>query len=376
MQKHSSLLVASLLSFSCVYGDSDFDTRLNNLEAEVSAIEQKNVEGTMGIKNPTSQPALRNTGFFLTGDFLLWKAHAGGMDYVFKGDGTSNTQIENGKLISPKSKWDTGFRLGLGYLFPYDGWDVQFTWTRFHTKATSSQRVEGDQFLTPSFNALTTSVGFASPSILIVGANGIWKLMYNTLDAELGRATFFSRGLSLRPFLGVRGAWIAQDLNATYNSQAVTDAFAKVAAENNFRAVGLRGGIDLNYYFAKSWSIYGKASASLLFGTFHVNNIVRPNFSPATLPDSSLSQIRENLKRTRINFEGGGGIQWETYLDKNRYHLTLALGYEVVEWMHVNQMKEPFFNTTSPVPVFTGQYIPRRGNLDLQGGTLSARLDF
>ena len=341
-----------------------------DMQSQVNAIKEVNVHETTGALNPTARPAVNGTGFFATGDYLLWRADEDGLDYAFEATTpVGDVPLKNGKILEVHPKWSQGWRFGLGYRFPYDTWDLTSNWTHLFSRARS------DAFVHPG-GLLQSTLQLPDQQSLpflytTLDADADFKLMYNTFDLDLGRSFFISRDLSIRPYVGLRGAWINQHLDVLYGvkDMVITNERNTLAyhGRNFYRGVGVRSGVDINYYLNKCWSIYGKASAAVLLGTFSITQRVTfPRY-----PDMDL--IHEHLHRTRTTVQAAAGIQWEHNLIKDRFHLTLSLGYEFNQWFHMNQFRTFLDNQFL---YFLGQTIPHKGNLGLQGGTFSARVDF
>lgn len=79
---------------------------------------------------------------YVQADYILWHASEGGLSFAAKGgDNTrgmaeiSNNVLSQGSVIAPDFKTSSGFKVGLGLDFHYDGWDLGATYTWLHTHA-------------------------------------------------------------------------------------------------------------------------------------------------------------------------------------------------------------------------------------------------
>ena len=91
--------------------------------------------------NPPVCPKGCNGDFDITVAAFYWSTHQDGMEYAVlnqvqnplaPGATATNTQLNQlaeAEYKHPSSKWDWGFKVGLGYCSPCDGWDVQLLWT-------------------------------------------------------------------------------------------------------------------------------------------------------------------------------------------------------------------------------------------------------
>ena len=204
-----------------------------------------------------SSPTLYHGGFYTRADFLYWRADCEGLDSV---------------------SWRPGFRVGVGYTFAKkDFWDLMALWTHFKAEST---------------------------------------ITYNVYDLDLGRDYFISKAVSIRPFLGVRGATIDQRLN-------------------KFWGAGAHIGTSMQWHFTKEFSFLGTIGGSLLYGKF--------------------KQL--DITTGAANLEAMLGFGWEKFFYQNRYRLSVKAGYEWSEWFSQNRRTS-------------------HGDLCLQGANLQARWDF
>ncbi len=121
-------------------------------------------------------------------------------------------QDTNGNLVFPSSRGKTpspgfnfqpGFKVGAGFKFAHDGWDLyaNYTWLNPAEVKASISDSKGDMVgpADPYFGTTTLS-----------NAKNTFKQSFNVLDLELGRQFFLSRFLTLRPYFGLKTTWITQ----------------------------------------------------------------------------------------------------------------------------------------------------------------------
>lgn len=301
--------------------------------------------------------------WFISADALFWKPCEDGLTYgsrtrVVATDGlvASETRVRN---VEPQ--WDVGFRIGLGYDLACDGWDVVLYWTRFETTKHKRHRqdltVIGDTFV----NAWgVPSVGEA----LIVPR---WKLDLNIFDAELGREFCVSPCVTLRPFVGVRAAWINQRYRiATFTTEDTDVALQAVSLKSNYDGVGLRGGFDTEWKLGDcGFSIYGQAAASVLIGQ---QRSQFEEFIPGTT--SIAERQRDRYCACRAITDGALGLRWREFFSCNTIALTIQLGYEHHMFFNQNRFENSIIDSDDRNPQIA------RGDLCTQGITLSAKVDF
>jgi major outer membrane protein len=352
---------AALFSTTSLFSASP-QSDLDNVGAKISRLSVETVEHTHGGRNPPTWPdntPSRGVRLYASGDFLYWHASQDGLEYAV----TSNIppviggSMDDGHLKKPDFKWKPGFRLGLGYDIPRDQWDLYFTWTRLESEARDHADAPTGGSITPIW----------MPSALsgpLTSARSHWDLSYDVIDLELGREFYFTKALTGRPFLALRGVWISQQFDTDYDFSSV-DADADI--RQTFHAPALRAGLNMNWRFTDYLSMLTNVSGSLAYGKFNIHHDDDVPTGFATPVD-----LRSEFHSVKTNFEAALGLQWDAYFSNNRYHFAITAAYEFITWFNQNQLVNYYF--VSP----TGDTLvkPLKGDLSMQGLTLSARLDF
>ena len=301
-----------------------------------------------------------NHRLFVTGEVLFWKAQEDDLQYAVKSD--SSSTIRHGRVKNPEFEWDWGFRAGFGYNTPHDHWDLYTNYTHFYTKAHAHDS-GGDGVLFPSQHA-----AFGSPSgSFVTEAEATWRLHLQLADLELGRGFGVSKWLSLRPFIGVRGAWIYQQYHIEYTGGSAVPVGETdiVSMRNNCWGVGLRFGLDTTWGLGRGLSVFGDGAFSILSGHFnvqqreHLENSGSNILNVSSHPDTAISILELSL-----------GLQYDRLFMKNKYHLGIQLGYEFNYFFDQNQFIR-FISSSSP-----GLFSQNNGDLSLQGVSLGFRFDF
>lgn len=294
-------------------------------------------------------------------DFLFWYASeetssTWASDAIITLNDAGVVDIFNVKSFT--FDWDFGFRIGAGYTFSYDRWDTQLYWSWFRTKAGDT-RTEGD-ILSQFFG------GFINGDIA-QSAQLQWKLLYNMFDWELGRSYWISKGLSLRPFVGLKGGWIHQNLQSQWHVTERDDSGTIIPVnydatenlKNNFWGIGPSGGINTKWKLGPSdaqfFNVFGDFSTAMLWGTWICKDIYT-NPTPTTI-----STNMNNVHLGGLMLRGFMGFGWD--VDFLKSHFNARLGYEMQFW--INQLRLPTF-----------QQLRLHGDLTLQGGTFNCRFDF
>jgi hypothetical protein len=337
-------------------------------------------------KQPKSRSDSVFNGFTMDGSFLYWNAKADGYGFAYKtrikgGSGGVPTMIKGDLDFEAPSfgSWDPGFQIAIGYVISQrQQWHTRLAWTRFNTSSDTSlstSSIDLTKHLTPLLFPILTGP-------LADRAKAHFSLNFNTLDLDLGRQFFVGKWLSLAPKVGVRAAWIDQDFKVNYRSYFPTSSTIFIEntsfkADQNFSGIGLKFGSDIEFYFAKSWSILGNVSGSLLMGHININEkiagliVIDPLVA---IPEKV--KIKNSIHRIRSNLEGQLGLQWQTYFYKNRFRFACAALYSFAYWFNQNNLID-VSTTFSPglsEPVVND--ISQSQDLQLQGLNIKLGIDF
>lgn len=333
--------------------------------------------------------------WFVSADLLVWSACEDGLGFGVRATGTTTEDIFEEKEKNLSEKWNAGFRVGLGYNMPCDGWDITGYWTHIEGHRKGS---ETSDFITDSDGEITVFFpSWIEVPFIPDGVNADWKLRLDVIDLELGREFYISKCLTLRPFIGVRAARIDQKFDVEAFSDRNLQTFnLETEMKNDYCGVGLRAGMDSEWSFGCGWSIYGQAAVSLLYGHF---NLKREHFEIDPADDTAFSSPSDDEFVTELSHKSdhhnacraitdlGVGVRWKQYFDCDCMALTLQLGWEQHMFFGQNYFQDVLAEQsflTNPINPSTDlitntsrvatQY--NRGDLCVQGVTLSAKLDF
>ncbi len=358
------LLATSSLTalISSEYGNSAESAQMRNLENRVAALEQR--KNASGMINPPGRPQIRDgADLFIVGDLLCWNAHENGLQLAVENDG-SNANLSNADVKSVHGKWNVGFRVGIGYNTPHDGWDLRLNWLRFTDNGRKNTSTDPGDFLFPT---RVHPENLDEYSTTASKMKSRWHLNLNQLDLDLGRQFFVSKWLTLRPHFGLRTDWIRQKLNTDYiNFNGVpTPNDINTKLKNRWWALGLEGGLDTQWGLGCGWSFFGNLTAAILYGFHHIGYDTEQ--SPAGIDFVSLTD-RYRVSHPTLDLEMG--VRWDNMFSSDRFHLGLQIGWE--HHIYFSQNQFPVFVDD----VALGALVSNQGDLTLQGWTFSARFDF
>lgn len=329
------------------------------LIAQAIEPESKEPESMYMINSSSRFTSKNGYNLYFDAEFLYWIAQEDGLYFAQEKAGPGSNFPGgfdfSGDLKRIENHWRPGFRLGLGGNMPYDQWDIFLNWTWFYNFARNKAHGE-----------VVALWGHpdASGTQLSHGAKAHWKLHYNILDVELGRAIWIGKSLSVRPFLGIRGAWIDQTFHIDYDYLVTGNKIdGEIHAETDFQGGGIRLGVDSRFAMWDGWSVYGIGSGSLLYGHFDTDFLSR-------FAESKAGRTEDDFRRGVSSFQLAIGIRWDHAFHHGRYHLGVNIGWEQNMWFDINHMNHYLSQLGQ------GILVEENSNLTLQGGTLGLRLDF
>jgi hypothetical protein len=335
------------------------DAQVRNLENRVCALEQ--CRNSCGMINPDGRPEV-NCGMdlFVTADFLWWQAAENGLAFTVLED-VIDPDVASGEfdltIEDPKFRWHAGFRVGVGYNLPHDGWDLYLNWTRIHSRASKTVTADAGESFLPGFFQ-----NFAQAK---------WKLRLNVLDLELGRDFYTSKWLIIRPFIGIRSAWVSQTYATEITGDLAGSTDFSTDMKNRYWGIGPRAGLNSQWGLGCGWSIYGDLAISLVYGHFHIRQDYFEEISGGSTEDF----VKHSFRSGRAITDLGLGLRWDNWFCCDSYHLGLQVGYEHHMFFGQNQLN----NWISGLPTFgqgAGFFVSNLGDLTMQGFTASARFDF
>lgn len=305
-------------------------------------------------------------------DLLYWKAWEKNLVLTNKKSPVFFTDnFAKAKVIHPSFDWNFGARVGLSTSIPCSCWDIHFDWTHYHT-TISQHRLTNSNDLTNVNHQQGMFPIWALSDDIIAGdyvsqahLNG--KLTLNLLDLEFGQALTYCNCFEIRPFFGLRSAWVRQHASVNYQGGIFLLCIIRggvslngndhITLKNNFWGIGPRVGIQPKLYIGKGFSFYGNAAMAGLCGTFHVKQ--RETY----LRDTRFSHHR-NFVRFRWISDLAIGIAWDTVLC-GEYSLGFKLGWEYHVFFDQLELKRDNFHILS-----------HNRNLDVQGLIFSTRFDY
>jgi hypothetical protein len=330
---------------------------------------------------PKGGPCVQNSSnFYLTGDFIYWNATEENLEFAVTN--VLSSLVEDGgfgpkgKIYQIDSNWAPGFKVGAGYDFCFDGWDIYAEYTWFHaTKKESTAPLNSSLSLNDAYWLLndpslfiTNDVGITQYGIPGASASEKWHLAFNQIDLVLGRNFYISRRLLYRPFVGLKGMWSKQQLNVDFQGVILNGApapflaFASMKNKIDSWAIGMFTGLEGSWLFSRNFSLIGNLGFAGLWQHFKVSRF-DTQFVPPALNRGFVNLGSQFNKFTPV-IEWMLGLRWEFWLNCDTYHLSFDAGWEAQNWFSQNK-----FIRVAGSPKCDG-------DLAFQGLTFKTRFDF
>ncbi len=367
LNKILPLLAMSLVGLTSALSAVD-DMQVRNLENRVSALEQR--RGANGMINPPARPVVKDgIDLWLQADVLYMHATEDGVSYGIKQE---NSSFFDGKVKNISYDWSWGWRAGIGYNLPHDGWDMLLNYSWFRSNEDQSSNPEAPESIIQTWTNPTNNVAVASA--LVARAKGRTHLKFDYLDFEMGREFFVSKWLTLRPFMGVRGLWAHRNMTVKYQGGTlgtgalVNTPTLKEKFNNRFRGGGLRAGLDSQWGLGWGWSIYGQGAISLIYGKQRLHEAqdsVDPNGN-----STRFAHAQDVWTIVRTMTDLGLGLRWDHLFYNDVYRIRLQLGWE----QHMLSGFDKDLNFVDSQ--VQGKYTFNQGDIALSGVTFQARFDF
>lgn len=332
-------------------------------------------------------------GVFANVEFLYWYATESHLSYGLESVIQLQDQFGGILVQAPQkykfidSKWDPGFRVGLGWNSECDGWDLylNYSWLRNSVRNKASTPITG---MSPGENDRLLTNPWVNGSFInsFSSIAAKWRFQWNSIDLEIGRKYWLSSCFNLRPYGGLRGAWWKTNFQTT-SIYEFNDTVFEIDYSDKFQnktwGVGFLGGLQPTWYFCCNFALYSNFDFALIWGEQEESKKERYVSTGAVVQSTNTDFTNSSSGRfsqmTPI-FDLGIGLRWEDTWCCDRYRTTLDLGWEHHIYLDQNEryktIDQSFTTTTTPVQQKFGSYIGESGNIGFGGLVLRARFDF
>jgi len=222
---------------------------------------------------------------------LIWQIQEQGSYFVASPNEHSTVDLVAnqtqllGEVNSLSFDWNGGLRLGLGYTFFRDSWQLlgQYTW--FST--------EGDNSFSVRFPTGTTTQ-WLMPTFTDIEGGGLHEaessanFSYQMADLLLARRFLVKDQIQLNFSLGATGGYIRENSHISYENIGNNTV---VVNHWGFGGGGLRTGFDANWHISRGFGFFGKFSYAAILGQYGTRNRIAAD-GPGALGSGLVSSPR------------------------------------------------------------------------------------
>lgn len=322
-------------------------------------------------------------GVRIFGEYLYWKVVQDQLQYAgLLPGGVQNiiNQIvaspdaviisERASFIDANFRYNSGFRVGAGFEAPCN-WDFLVAWTRLHEKVSScvSDNSNGIIPITMPISSVFGFIGRQPPQFgFASSADSCWRFQYDTIDFQIGKNCCILNCQKMRPFVGLKAAWIKQIQEIQYFGFSVNDIVvtAQNTKRNDFKGIGPSFGIDTAWPFFSQLSLISGINGALLVGNFHAT--YHPHVSQGP---NSIQVCLDNSKCGRLQpvVDARIGVEYTPCIC-NALFLVVGASFEAQYWW--NQWQVAGSGIASGI---TGGSLAQ-GDLMMYGLTVNAGIAF
>lgn len=321
------------------------------------------------------RPDIKGTGLVFNGEFLYLKPQQSNQEFALLSDpgafGPLFSSPGFGKIKQVELDWSPGFRIGLGYRLPHDGWDLSATYTYYRSdssKSLGSSAVPGQ--LKPLIFNTDRADDFAD-----IGRASL-DLRLDSFDLLLGRTYKTSETTTVGLHGGLAAAWISDDMRARFfgtDYPSTAGLGAHWDDKNDFSGFGLKLGVDGDWRLFHGISLFGKADVSLLTGKFELHHFEAQDvdnngvFSP--LDTEIDANTRQEVHRIVPVTYLSAGAAWNHKINSN-LNIKVSAGYEMTNYFNFIHRRQ-FTDDSNEA-----HSILSEGNFGLHGFVFKIKLDF
>jgi len=318
---------------------------------------------------------------FVNASFIYWYAKEDGLDSAESAVlGTSGqTLLANSSTVFQQSfSYDPGFKVGGGV--GGDGWNLytEYTWLRSnHT--TSKDAPANDLSISgigvwnvDDWFLQTTALG-RSPTGTYISSN--CKLGFDIIDLLAGNPIYEKKSVKVSGLVGLRTAWIRQNMNIslTQSAESVGAAFLPAQPIQSLNSshswgIGPKAGLGTQFILPKGFRIEGLLAASLLYTQFSSMKHTEDAVTKLAINSSGITTRMGSYSSVRPVMEMNLGIGWEIEFC-SKYSFDLSASYDFTLFWGQNVMRkmlDEYWAGTSAAA----------GDLYLQGLTIDVSFKF
>ncbi len=333
----------------------------NSIEDKLRRLEERQqqlvdeIEGLKTQLNSPSKPAAaakpapkpsRPQGFYGKAEVLMLQpGTSSSIDYAITDPLLGEFTATGGTLQKLEADRQTNIRWGIGYR--HHPWDIAFQTLSIKSSSNGSAQKPIDGTLYPTLTSPLQNNNADS-------ANAKLNLRFTSSDLEAGYTLQPSDRFDLRLFGGLRVADTEQRLNVKYDGTDFTNG--EFRFKRNFSGIGPRLGAEARVQLGSGFSVFGRASGSLLIGNSKLK--LRETNDSGNEVVAAVSD--RNQQQSIPVAEASLGMNWTQAIGKQAT-FNLGLGYEYQHWFNAFDNAR-FVDSQAP-----GAFQTNRGDINFGG---------
>ena len=343
----------------------------SNMKSEMPEKHKECSPASCGYNMPDMASKRHGVSAIVSGSFIYWKPQQDDFNVGITGPRPGVEQ----KLQHFHSKYEPGFKAGIGANFSYDNWALylEYTELRTHQSNARGSNSKAPMIVSPWVGITENDQNLYTPfaptpgEILNSGVSNHWRLNFEMADLFLSRSYYVGKKLVFNPFLAARAAKINQNLNVnfTYNTVGLPDVQNTIYShnKNNTQQIGPRFGFDMNWLVGHNFRFGGTVAGALLYTQYQLRHT-------ELLNGVSHSNIHSSPTAFRFNGDIALELGWRAYMNRNRSSIDLMFKYEALGFWEQNMVAGIAHAMTNQGRTLDG------GNLYLHGGTFKLAFNF
>lgn len=304
---------------TAIFSNEEVSMHILNSTQEKSQLAVKEEDGEKETIKPAKKDHFcKHKGFFIEADFLYWNVRNNSAVAGLQGNLNPIIPqiLDSGRVKRVNFKWEPGARVGIGYDLSHGNWDISAFWTYIYSNVSRT------------LTSTNYSVAEISESNLKWAnyVKGSWKIHYHFWDLEFGKCCLSGKYFSIRPHLGAVGTWIPQKFTTKIRDmEEDPDEEEILRYKNNYWGVGLKSGLNGNWFFCSHASLFGDISGALLCG--------RKDLDVFATYDGSFDDTRAKIKNKYFNINPLlqliAGLSFGSFFNDESMYFNLKAGYEI-----------------------------------------------
>ncbi len=255
-------------------------------------------------------------------------------DLTYSSSTTSSGSADTANSNSVQPSYALGFGVGLGYVFPQSGNDIQAHWQHFNQSTTNT----------------TNETDSSDEGVSAISASSDTTFKFDTIDLDVGQYLSIGTRLQTRLFAGLRYVNLQNNTTNTYTDPVnAIKSFSEVI-DSKFQGAGPRIGVDTSYHVKDCFGVVAHLATALLVGrTTDSTNYYGTD-------GSSLSLEPDNQTRVVPSLDAKLGFNYTVGFKNGTSNMTIEAGYQVTQYVDAIDKIQENGTTTSSVG-FNGPYL-------------------